>query len=204
MIGPARCALHNALADLIAEFISEAGAIARREVFVPEFLTTTKRAASEESDDETYRKAAFLDVWGFGTADIVDLLIDVTVRNAAAPRYAPQAANQPGAAAQKAAKEKQLRYPPRSGRRATTFAVESWGRLGAEGEALLLTLRAAADRRAVRSGHCQPGRFARWRRKLDAVVQRGIVRCISSATCGLPGRPPARARPSGLYSSQRT
>ena len=191
MIGPARYALHNAIADLLADLLAESGAVARREVFVPEFVSAARPTAPE--DDETHRKAAYLDVWGFGTNDINDLLIDVTIRNAAAPRYAPHAATTAGATARKAADEKQQRYPPRGGRRATTFAVESWGRLGAEGEALLLTLRAAADRHAARSGHVQLGRFARWRRQLDAVVQRGIARCIHSATCGLPGRPATRA-----------
>ena len=200
MIGPARYALHHAIADLLAEFMAETGAVTRREVFVPEFLTSAA-GKDKDTEDEVHRKAAFLDVWGFGTADVADLLVDVTFRNAAAPRYAPSSASVAGAAARKAAEEKQQRYPPRGGRRATTFALESWGRLGAEGEALLLTLRSAADRRSLRTGHVQPGRYARWRRQLDATVQRGIARCIFSATCGLPGRPTRQCRPAGLSST---
>ena len=49
--------------------------------------------------------------------------------------------------------------------------------LGAEGEAVLLTLRAAADRKDMLSGRAPLGRFQRWRRQLGAVVQRGIARC---------------------------
>ena len=199
MVGPTRCALHHAVADLLADFITEAGALARREVFVPEFHGKPAAAATAD-DDETHRRAAYLDVWGFGSNDIPDLLVDVTIRNAAAPRYQPQAAASPGAAARKASAEKQMRYPPAGGRRAMTFALESWGRLGAEGEAILLSIRAAADRRSARYGHVQPGRFTRWRRQLDATMQRGLARCISSATVGLPGRPATRQRPPGLYS----
>ena len=204
MIGPARYALHHALSDKLCALGSEAGAIARREVFVPEFQSTTSRRMDQDDDDEAHRKAAFLDVWIFGLADLPDLLVDVTFRNAAAPRYQPQAAVHAGAAARKAADEKQRRYPPTAGRRATTFAVESWGRLGAEGEATLLSLRAAADRRDHSTGHCQPGRLTRWCRQLDAIVQRGIARCLQSSLHGLPGLPPARPRQPFSASQQRS
>ena len=187
MIGPARYALHHAIADKVCTFCAEAGAQQRREVFVPEFLHVSAPKKGSD-DDEPHRKAGILDVWAFGTVDIQDLLIDVTFRNAAAPRYAPQAAQREGAAARRPAEEEQQRYPPSGGRRATCFALESWGRLGTEGEALLLTLRAAADRRDQRTGHTQVGRFARWRRQLDSVVQHGIVRCLQASLVGLPGR----------------
>ena len=193
MIGPARYAIHHSISDRVCSFCAETGAVPRREVFVPEFVRSASVRRADEDDE--HRKAAFLDVWAFGTPDVPDLLIDVTFRNAAAPRYAPAASQHEGATARRAAEEKQRRYPPSGGRRATTFAIESWGRLGAEGEAVLLTLRAAADRRDARTGHSQPGRLLRWRRQLDAIVQRGIARCLHSSLHGLPGRPPARHKP---------
>ena len=193
MMGPARYSLHHAACEQLCGFCAEAGAVPRREVFVPEFAASrTKHTAT---DDDERRKAAFLDVWAFGTAEVSDLLADVTFRHAGAERYQPLASQRPGAAARKAAEEKQARYPARGGRKVVTFGLESWGRLGAEGEALLLALRAAADNRDRRTGHCQPGRLLRWRRQLDATVQRGIAKCLQSSLYGLPGRPASRSQP---------
>ena len=193
MLGPARYSLHHGVCDQLCGFCAEAGAVPRREAFVPEFAAS--RAKHTAPDDDERRKAAFLDVWAFGTAEVSDLLADVTFRHAGAQRYQPLASQYPGAAARKAAEEKQSRYPPRGGRKAVTFGLESWGRLGAEGEALLLALRAAADNRDRRTGHSQPGRLLRWRRQLDATVQRGIAKCLQSSLYGLPGRPVRRSQP---------
>ena len=190
MIGPARYALHHGACDTVCGFCTETGAVSRREVFVPEFAASTSKHLTAEDDEA--RKAAFLDVWAFGTAEVNDMLLDITFRHAGAQRYQPQAAQHPGAAARKAAEEKQRRYPPRGGRRAHTLAFESWGRLGAEGEAVLLTLRAAADNRDRRTGHAQPGRLLRWRRQLDVTIQKGIAKCLHSSLFGLQGRPPGR------------
>ena len=66
---------------------------------------------------------------------------------------------------------------------------------------MLSSLRAAADRKDRQTGHVQSGRFARWRRQLDAVVQHGIARCLHSSICGLPGRPPARTSRHALPAS---
>ena len=93
MIGPARYALHHAASDKVCQFCSEAGAVSRREVFVPEVVQpASSHRAHLDDDDERHRKAAFLDVWAFGSVDVSDLLIDVTFRNSAASRYAPLAA----------------------------------------------------------------------------------------------------------------
>ena len=71
------------------------------------------------------------------------------------------------------------------------FAVETWGRLGAEAESLLETLAAAASRRATLKGQlCSAsGYLKRWRAALDAVAQRGVAMSLSSAYGGLAGRP---------------
>ena len=189
MIGPCRYALHHSAADLVGNFIREAGAHPRREVFVPEFVRSNQQPADPDHKEDEHRQFAVLDVWGFGSTEVPDLLVDVTFRNAAAPRYAPNAAVQPGWTARHAELEKQERYPPRAGRRVHTLAIEGWGRVGAEGEAMLLSLRAAADQRDWRSGRAPFGRFQRWRQLLDATVQHGIARCIQASRHGLPGSP---------------
>ena len=191
MVGPTRYSLHHSAADRLCCFVEETGAKSRREAFVPEFLDGRRAkhpADVKNDDDEEQRRFAVLDVWGFGSIEVSDLLVDVTFRNAAAPKYAPRAADMPGWTCQCAEAEKQERYPPRSGRRVQTLAIESWGRVGAEGEALLLSLRAAADQRDLRNGRAPTGRLQRWCQQLDVIVQRGIARCLEASLTGLPGQ----------------
>ncbi len=63
MMGPVRQAVHAELADILCDFIEEAGAKARREAFVHEFRPRRRQrnhaAASAEQSPE---KEAFLDV----------------------------------------------------------------------------------------------------------------------------------------------
>ena len=155
-------------------------------------MQSARKASKQQDDDEEKRKFAVLDVWAFGTLEVQDLLVDVTFRHAGADKYKPQAARVPGWTCRHAEQEKQSRYPPRAGRRVQTLCVESWGRLGAEGSALLCTLRAAADLRDLRSGRAPVGRLLRWQQQLDAVVQRGIARCLEASLVGLPGVPARR------------
>ena len=75
--GPLRNFRHDDLADIYAGIFEEVGALARREVFVPEFL------ANEE---------AWLDVWAYGIMELPDVLLDITVRHPRADRYQPGAA----------------------------------------------------------------------------------------------------------------
>ena len=180
--------MHHELSNLFCSFVEEAGGRARREVFVPEFAAKKQGASADEDPvDDERRTFAVLDVWGFGCAEISDLLLDITVRNPGSAKYRPRSEQTPGWTCIAAEREKQRRYPPAAGRRVHTVALEGWGRLGAEGEAVLLTLKAAADARDHRSGHVPHGRLARWRALIDATVQRGIARCIDFCRVGPPG-----------------
>ena len=172
--GPLTKACHDSLADTYASFIEETGAKARREAYILELTTP----ASE----------AWMDVWGMGSAEIWDLLLDVTVRHPAAERYQPRAAEEPGAACLEASKEKHERYPSRGGRAITPVCAETWGRWGPEAEDVLARLSAAASRRDHLRGASQTGRMQRWRARLDAVLQRGVVARLLSCSFGLPGR----------------
>ena len=180
--GPLRIQPHNAYADELANCITETGVHVRREAWIKEFT-------SESSD-------AYLDVWAFGTPDVIDVLIDVTIRHPMAAAYQPSAARVQGHAAASGEREKKERYPAAGGRSMTPFAVETWGRLGDEAEELLQTLAAAATRRETRRGHVPiPGTILkRWRASLDATLQRGIARSVQSALFGLPGKPHKRCQ----------
>ena len=70
--GPLRNTHHNELADLVARMSQEAGATVTRETPIREFQTD---------------RPAILDVTAFGTAEIVDLIIDVTVRHPTCAKY---------------------------------------------------------------------------------------------------------------------
>ena len=179
--GPLRNQRHENVADDLADFMQETGAHVRRDVYVAEFSTA--------------REEAWLDVWGFGTVAVPDVLVDVTIRHPADSRYQPGACSTLGHAAAKAEEEKQARYPCAKGRMVTPFAVESWGRLGAHAEALLIHLAAAAARRDLQRGRVEVGRLQRWRARLDATVQRGIARALVAACEGLPGRAHQRHAP---------
>ena len=120
--GPMRTRKHDDIADVYADILEEAGGIARREAFVPELSRGTE---------------AWLDVWAGGIIEMPDLLLDITVRHPRAERYQPAASHTAGAAAARAEKEKEDRYPPASGRYVWPVAHETWGRLGQQAEHLL-------------------------------------------------------------------
>ena len=180
MTGPVRQAVHGELADVLCEFIEASGARARREAFVREIRPRGTRRQYTE---------AFLDVWGWGSADIPDLLIDVTWRHPMAARCLPRAAETAGFACQLAVADKAKQYPAAGGRMVHTFPIEGWGRLGPSGEAVLELLAAAAATFDRRRGRAVGSRLQRWRAHIDAAVQRGISRALESSRFGLPGRP---------------
>ena len=119
-------------------------------------------------------------------------LIDVTVRDPAACRYQPRAAAHPGAAADRAAEEKEQRYPAHNGARVEVLAMEPLGRLGEAGVRLLEELAAdaataAADRAAG------PSLRRRWRHALEVTLTRGVADAMLPAL----GRVGAVARERG-------
>ena len=88
--GPLRIQRHNALTDELADITVETGAHVRREAWIREF-------ANETSD-------AYLDIWAFGSTDVVDLLIDVTIRHPMSAAYQPAASSLRGARQQQASR----------------------------------------------------------------------------------------------------
>ncbi|CAE8618940.1 unnamed protein product [Polarella glacialis] len=179
--GPLRKFRHDALADIYADILEEIGAVARREVFVPEFS-----AGAVE---------AWLDVWGYGVPELPDALLDITVRHPRAVRYQPAAARTAGHAAAQGEREKHATYPAAGGRSIWAIAHETWGRLGAQAEQLLKTCAAVAARRAWRRGRAPGNCLRRWRAQLDAALRRGIAAQLAAARCGLPGKQRRRQAP---------
>ena len=129
-------------------------------------------------------------MWGWGAAEVSDLLVDVTWRHPMASRYLPGAAAHACHACRLAAEEKAVRYPASGGRAAHTFCVEGWGRLGAPGEAVLALLSGAAAAHDRRRGRATQGRLQRLQAKIDAALQRGIVHALEASRFGLPGEAP--------------
>ena len=148
----------------------------RREAWIWELVSLVSDAVS--------------DVWAFGTSEVPDLSVDVTIAQPMAATYQPHAAETAGHAASAAEGRKAHRYPAAGGRVVTPFASETWGRLGAEAECLLQNLAAAASRHAAHRGQFQLATacLRRWRAALDAVAQRGVAMSLLSASNGLPGR----------------
>jgi hypothetical protein len=182
--GPLRNQRHDELAEIYADILEEAGGIARREVHVEELSGV---------------KEAVLDVWAYGIQELPDLLLDITVRHPRAARYRPAAETTAAAAASKAESEKLERYPAANGREVWPVAHETWGRLGPAAEQLLQLCASAAARRAHRRGKVSGGELKRWRARLDGCLQRSVAMQQASATRGLPGRRPVRARPLDLH-----
>ena len=172
--GPLRTLRHDGLSDIYAEIFEEIGAVARREVFVPEFSTA--------------RAEAWLDVWAYGVAELPDALLDITVRHPRAKRYQPAATRTAGHAAAQAEHEKRTAYPAAGGRGFLAIAHETWGRLGAEAEQLLEECAAIMARRAYRLGRVSGNHLRRWRAHLDAALHRSVAAQLVAARCGLPGR----------------
>ena len=161
------------MADPVARMSQEAGATVTRETPIREFQTD---------------RPAILDVTAFGTAEIVDLIIDVTGRHPTCAKYG-RADREPERAATMAEVEKQQRYPPAGGRRVTTFAVETWGRLGPEAEQVIQQLAGAARRRDQQRDRLAVNRVPKWRALIDATNQRSIARRLLGAFLGTDGKP---------------
>ncbi|CAE8609268.1 unnamed protein product [Polarella glacialis] len=178
--GPLPTFRHNEIADIYADILEEVWALARREVFVPEFSAETE---------------AWLDVWGYGIPELRDVLLDITVRHPRAGRYQPTAARVMGHAAAQAEKDKEEKYPAAGGRAVWAVAHETWGRLGSHAEEFLVTCAAVAARRAYRRGRAAGNCLRRWRAQLDAALHRGIAAQLVAARHGLPGRQRQRTAP---------
>ena len=91
------------------------------------------------------------------------------------------AARSDGAAAAKGEEDNQVRYLARNGLRVTTFAVETFGRLGQEAEVVLTELAAAVRRRNLSRGLPAGCPLRRWRARISGLVARGFARTLRAA-----------------------
>ena len=188
-LGPIRYAIHREYADVVAEFLEEAGAVVRREAFVKEI-----RRATSGRNPGNGSGVAILDVWAFGCESLRDILVDVTHRHPMKAECQPRAAQEDGLCCRLATRDKEAGYPASAGRSVTTACVESWGRCGVELELLLTRASATAARLDKRRGRAPAGRLASWRARLDAVSQRAAAMALASAREGLPGEAAGRGR----------
>ena len=186
---------HDGLCDNFAQFAEEAGAVAMREVFVPEFRSRKSNLSRGNEERKPIASSeAWLDVHADGVPDITDFLGDVTVCHPAASRYIAGAASTPGYAAERRAAEKRYHYVQSGGRYLTPLPFESWGRAGQDVENVLDTWAAAANRRDWRHGRAPNQRARRWRCMLDASIQHSVARMILSSHFGYGLRPCPRPR----------
>ena len=166
-IGPWEIGRHDGLADMLTGFAGSASCVTQREVSVEEFSTPQKAAVLDLEVCQSYWTGP--------------RLVDVTVRHPCARYNLARASRTAGASAKAAEKSKQDRYPPRGGRIVTAFAVETFGRIGAEAEALLQDWAAAAARNNIRRGR-PPGRhLRRWRAKVSALIAQAVARAVEGA-----------------------
>ena len=170
--------LHDAGCQIILGAVKAAGMRALLEQIVPEL----RSAARQEPR---------LDVEAWGLPACPRLLLDFTVRNTAAGRYASVRSSPAGVAAV-AESEKQRTYPARGGVAVRGLSMEHLGR---HGPLLAQTLAELADLARQRDADrgMAPRRWLRiWRAELSAACVRSCHRAIASANEDLQGRVTAR------------
>ena len=180
--GPARNHRHRNTVDAWCDIFEEAGGTVRQEVYVPCFSTPLAEA--------------YLDAQVIGLPELEGLYFDITIRHPRDARYAPTlCASQDGIALQRAAAEKQNRYPACNQGRVITLGFETWGRLSEEGEHILAICAASAARHDHRRGrHASSARLRRWRASLDGALQAAVAAQREQASEGIQGRAHAHRR----------
>ena len=174
--GPS-CYLHNPISDICCDILNEAGFQARREVSIPEF-TRPKRVRGVVVEGEFEDGIVDVLAWHVLRGE---LLLDITVRHPLTPTYISKAALIPGHAAQVAEKQKHDRYPSADGRSITPVALETFGRIGAEFDELLLTVAAISRDKDRRQGCSGTRCLSRWRLLLSTAVAKGIAKLIEDS-----------------------
>ena len=195
--GPGFILRHDPICDALAWGCIEAGAHTRREAWV--------RGATRTRGSGGRPRPARLDVWAFGTLDLVDELLDVVVKHPAGNDILASAASRPAAAADVAEQGKWDEYSLPAGRNLVPFGVETWGRLGTSAEAFLGRLHAASSRRAFLRGQPVSRVVSDVRAMIDAVVHKSAGNACEWAINGLPGgqrRPPRWSQRSAQQSME--
>ena len=157
--------------------------------------TNRRRATRQYSYAACESHDAVRNVRVYGTVEVGDLIIDVTVRHPAVPRCQPGASNIDGYAASEADDEKTATYPRAGGNICTLLAAETWGRLSQTAEEVLLRLNTAAAKYDRSRDRRDRHRLARWRAQVDATLQRGVVAAILGSRFGDLGCARHRAAP---------
>ena len=129
--------VHNAIAGELTKITKGAGLWTTTNAVIPALAQVKE---GEKIDAE-------LDVVTWSPEPGLSLQLDVNVRHPSADRYIKQSCRTDGVAARKAEQEKQARYPSRNGIRVTTFAIETFGRLGNEASETMQKLATAAAER---------------------------------------------------------
>ena len=167
--GPAHLRVHTAVATVLGAELERAGAAVDFERVVPEWYTTR--------DDGTIEEARLDLVVHFPGAAAMER-IDVTIRSPFAVAFERAAgrltACAAGAAARAGEEAKHRRYGPG----VAPFALETFGRLGGEGLALLRRLRRLAldfGRRRPAGGKPLGLNLRRLRARLEAAVLREVA-----------------------------
>ena len=171
--------------DALAWGSIEAGAHTRREAWI--------NGATRKRGQGGRPRPARLDVWVFGTLDLVDELIDVVVKHPFGADILAEAATCPATAANLAEQGKCDEYKLPAGRQLVPCGVETWSRLGNAAEALLGRLHAASSRRAFLRGLPLSRVVSDVRATIDAVVHKSASNACDWAMSSIPGqsrRPP--------------
>ena len=174
--GPGRNHRHKNIVNVWSDIFEEAGGTVRQEVYVPCFSTPLAEA--------------YLDAHVIGIPELEGIFFDITVRHPRDARYAATlCAATDGIALQRAAAEKQSRYPASNQGKVITLGAETWGRISEESEHILAICAACAIRHDHRRGrHASTARLRRWRAALDGALQCSIAAQLAHAAAGIHGR----------------
>ena len=177
--------LHDAGCQVVLQAARAAGMRALRQQIVPELRTAAKGEPR-------------LDVEAWGSLAFPRLLLDFTVRDPLAARYA-KLRDEPAATAARAEAEKSRTYPPRGGVSVRGLCME---RLGRHGPMLAQTLAELADLARQRDADrgMAPRRWLRgWRAELSAANVRSSHRAIATAAEDCQGRLTERPGPRQMH-----
>ena len=173
---------HNALRDVLAALLREAGYVVDTEVYEPAWTR-----ARTTVDGRVEVEQAKLDVRLAGPPSDPLVYGGVVVTHPEGTAWRAAAARTDGAAANGAAAAKHRRYPAwcLPGGRLVPFAVDTFGRWGHEAETFLREAAFAACERSPQLsclGAAGPaGLLGAWHCRLSAVLQKGNAACVLEA-----------------------
>jgi hypothetical protein len=202
-VGGGVAMLHTAVSMQLSRIFKQTGALVRREVPIPEFTHFSPPPPAYDPDDVDPEEQAHL---ADAIMDVVahlptgeEYLIDASIRNPLAQRYAVAAFSRYGFAADCGEQDKRHRYPLTKGKKVEPCVIESFGRLGTHFHAMLdqavhLTNKFQSDR----SGGARNLKDE-WLTDISATLSKVISRNYRNSICGnMHGDPPVHT----LFPSQ--